>query len=376
MAFRWTTAGEAHGAGLVVILEGIPAGLAVGEAEISEMLRRRRVASGRGPRMRDRVERVTILSGLVGGETIGSPIAVLIGEIDEMGRAAGGISELKVFTVPRPGHADLAGSYKYGTTAVEKVWERASARETAARVAAGAVCIELLARLGVAVGSYTTAIGEIVRPGLDELPPIDVDDEGARCPDAEADALMRALIEEAECEGDSLGGRCRAVAQGLPPGIGAYGQWDERLGTRIAAAMMSIPSVKGVLIGRAESGARERGSEFIDPIEKQGDAVLPAGNASGGIEGGMTNGMPVVVELLVKPVPTLGKPLASVDLESGEAAMAPALRADVCVVPTVGVIAEAMLALELTRALLEQFGGDTLDELGSRLEQYRSSRGL
>ena len=376
MAFRWTTAGEAHGAGLAVILEGMPAGLAVGEPAISEMLRRRRVSSGRGPRMRDRVEKVTFLSGLVGGTTIGSPIAILIGEVDEMGRRAGGISELRPFTVPRPGHADLAGSYKYGTTAVERVWERASARETAARVAAGAVCLELLGRLGIAVGSYTTAVGEISCPGLDEVPPIDVDDEGARCPDAEADARMRALIEEATREGDSLGGRCRAVATGLPPGIGGFGQWDERLGTRVAAAMMSIPSVKGVLIGPAEAGAGKRGSEFIDPIEKRGGAVLPAGNASGGIEGGMTNGMPVVVELMVKPVPTLGKPLASVDLASGEPAPAPALRADVCVVPTVGVIAEAMLALELTRALLEQFGGDTVDDVAERLAQFKRSRGL
>lgn len=365
---RWYTAGEAHGAALVAVLEGMPFGLPVDVTQIDEQLRRRRVPYGRGPRMRERSERATILAGVCEGKAIGSPIALLV---EEDGSPRG--REVRPFTVPRPGHADLAGALKYGTKRVDLVWERASARETAARVAAGAVCRGLLESLGVGLASYTTSVGPLRYEGGGEGETVpDPADDGARCPDSDLDARMRVAIDEAHASGDSLGGRCRAVARGLPPGLGNFAQWHQRLDTRIAAAMMSIPAVKGVLIGCAELAAERAGSEVHDPIvPASGGGFERAGNRTGGLEGGLTTGEPLVVELLIKPVPTLGEPLASVDLESGEAAPAPALRADVCVVPVVGIIAEAMLALELTRSLLEQFGGGSWDELQERVEQYR-----
>jgi chorismate synthase len=369
---RWKTAGEAHGEGLVALLEGIPFGLAVSTELIEEQLRRRRVTYGRGLRMKSRKERAKLLAGVVQGRTIGSPIAVLV---EEEGRPAGG--ELKPFSAPRPGHADLPGSYKYKTTDLHLVWERSSARETAARVAAGAVCRALLDSLGIRLGSYTAAIGKIEYPHSpeDKVPP-DPPSDGARCPDPQTDAAMRAAIDAAEAAGDSVGGRCRIWAVGVPPGIGSFSQWDGRLDARIAAAMMSIPSVKGVLFGDIERCASAPGSEAHDIITAAaGDRPQRPSNYAGGLEGGLTNGNPIVAELLVKPVPTLGRSLPSVDLVTGRETPAPALRADICVVPAVGVIGEAMLALELAAAVIEQFGGDTMDDLQRSWKAYRDTRG-
>jgi chorismate synthase len=369
MGLRWMTAGEAHGEGYVVILEGIPSGLKISEEEIDLGLRRRRVPYGRGPRMRERMDSAKILAGVIGGETIGSPLGLYVGE---SGGVHGG-KEVEEFTVPRPGHADLAGAFKYGTTRLNRIWERASARETAGRVAAGAVCRKLLEELGVRVDSFTLAIGGVrYEPQPELAPPIEMLEGGARCPDPAVDASMQAAIDEASARGDSLGGRCRVLGTGMPAGVGSFAQWDLRLDARIAAAMMSIPSVKGVLIGEAERGVESYGSEYLDQIRLENGRPSPAGNCAGGIEGGLTTGRSIVVDLLVKPIPTLGKPLDSIDLRTGKKASAPALRADICVVPAVGVIAEAMLALELSRALLEQFGGDTMEELGSRVKSHRN----
>ena len=368
MRLRWRTAGEAHGRGYVAIIEGIPAGLRLDEVDIDLQLERRRATHGRGPRMREREDRARILAGTYGGVTIGAPVAVLVGESG--GGHSGAVTEK--FTIPRPGHADLAGAYKYGTDDLRLVWERASARETAARVACGAVCLRLLGELGITVDSFTIAVGEVVfDPPGDLAPPFEMPGDGARCPDPAVDRKMRQVIDQANAGGDSLGGRCRAVAHGMPPGVGSFAQWDERLDARIAAAMMSIPSVKGVQIGKAELGARVAGSAFHDPIEMVAGRPAPASNRSGGIEGGLTTGRPVEIDLLVKPVPTLGNPLPSVDLATGKSAEAPKLRSDICVVPAVGVIAEAMLALELSRALLEQFGADRLEALKNRIDSYR-----
>jgi len=372
MGLRWTTAGEAHGEVLIAVLEGIPLGLPISEEVINRQLDRRRSTCGRGPRMKNRVDKAKIIAGVVEGVTIGAPIAIAVGESAGGGTPPAEKSGRKSFSVPRPGHADLAGGYKYGTTDLYLVWERASARETAARVAAGAVCRELLHRMGVGIDSFTTAVGSVKYEPPEELrPPFDLPDDGARCPDSEVDSRMCSEIERAGVNGDSLGGRCRVIATGLPPGIGHYDSWDRRLGTRVAAAMMSIPSVKGVLIGDAEAGAESPGSSFLDPIEPGEGRPIPAGNSAGGIEGGMTTGLPITVELLVKPVPTLGRPLDSVDLRTGGPAKAPELRSDICVVPAVGIIAEAMLAFELCRAVLDQFGGDRLDELIKRVDDYR-----
>ncbi|HUX07892.1 MAG TPA: chorismate synthase [Acidobacteriota bacterium] len=366
---RWNTAGEAHGRFYVAVIEGIPAGLRLDESDIDLQLERRRTPYGRGPRMRQREDRAAILAGTLEGVTIGSPVAVQIGETG----GAYSPSVTEKFTIPRPGHADLAGAYKYATDDLRLVWERASARETAARVAVGAVCLRLLKELGIVIDSFTLAVGDVsFEPPADLAPPFEMPGDGARCPDPVADRRMREAIDQANAEGDSLGGRCRAVAHGMPAGIGSFAQWDLRLDARIAAAMMSIPSVKGVQIGRAELGAASRGSAFHDAIEMVAGRPAPAGNRAGGIEGGLTTGRPVEIDLLVKPVPTLGNPLQSVDLATGEQAEAPRLRSDICVVPAVGVIAEAMLALELSRAVLEQLGADRLETLKARMEAFRN----
>jgi chorismate synthase len=383
---RFTTAGESHGRALVAIVEGVPAGLPLTAADVDADLARRMQGHGRGGRMRIEADRAQILSGVRLGETMGSPIALLIENRDfenwrdVMAVEAGDTVPRRRLTRPRPGHADLAGALKYGRADARDVLERASARETAARVAAGAVCRRLLREFGVEIGSHVVSLG-----GVDAAPPAPLPEplDGAadaspvRCLDASAEAAMVARIDAARKAGDTLGGVVEVVARHLPVGLGSHVAWDRRLDARLAAAWMSIPAVKGVEIGLGFRAARLPGSEAHDEIRRAppGAARSSGGlvrdtDRAGGLEGGMTTGEPLVARLAMKPLSTLMRPLASVDLETGEAVKAQAERSDVTAVPALGVIAEAMAALVLADAFAEKFGGDSLGEMRRNVEGY------
>ncbi|HUT75232.1 MAG TPA: chorismate synthase [Armatimonadota bacterium] len=380
---RLLSAGESHGPGLVVILDGVPAGLALEAADINLQLRRRQGGYGRGGRMRIEQDAVEIRSGVRFGETIGSPLALLIANRDwENWRAVMAVSGEPVgdpVTVPRPGHADLAGALKYGRRDLRDVLERASARETAARVAAGAVARKLLARLGVEIGSRVLAIGAAEARIADQRPwrelqqAAEASDVG--CADDDAAQRMRAEIDAAREAGDTVGGVFEVTAQGVPPGLGAFAQWDLRLDGRLAQAFMSIPAIKGVEIGIGFAAARVRGSAAHDALVPGEGArgVSRPTNRAGGIEGGVTNGQPVVVRAAMKPIPTLTAPLDSVDLATGEPAPAHAERSDVCAVPAARVVGEAMMALALADAVTDKFGGDTMAEIERNLRAYLDS---
>jgi len=378
---RFLTAGESHGRGLTVIIDGLPAGLPLDEDRIAAELKRRQGGHGRGARMKLEQDRAEILSGVRHGLTIGSPISLLIWNRDwENWKEVMSVSAPEKpgprITRPRPGHADLAGAAKYGLDDIRPVMERASARETAARVAAGAVARRFTAELGVEIHSHTLAIGaERVEAGA----AIDwqrVEASPVRCADAAAEKAMMAAIDAARASGDTLGGVTEVVAAGVPVGLGSHVQWDRRLDGAIARAMMSINSVKGVEIGDGFRAAGMMGSQAHDIIEPATGSPYRwrrPSNHAGGIEGGISNGQAITVRLAVKPVPTLGRPLPSVDLSTGEAAEAHFERSDVCVVPAVGVIAEAALALVLADAMLDKFGGDSLEETRRNCRSYLDS---
>ena len=392
---RFTTAGESHGRALVAILEGVPAGLAVTAADIDADLTRRMQGYGRGGRMKIEADRVQILSGVRAGETIGAPIALLVENKDfanwseVMAVEAGPDPAKRRLTRPRPGHADLAGALKYDRRDARDVLERSSARETVARVAAGAVCRRLLAAFGVEIGSHVVALGGIEAAPPATLPvPLDraADASPVRCLDAAAEVEMIARIDAARKEGDTLGGVAEVVVRGLVVGLGSHVAWDRRLDGRLAAAWMSIPAVKAVEIGLGVQTAHLPGSEAHDEIARAAPgAARNAGgfaratNRAGGLEGGMTTGEPLVARVAMKPLSTLMRPLASVDLETGAAAKAQAERSDVTAVPAMGVIAEAMAALVLADAYAEKFGGDSLGEMrrnvGGYLAQLDERRG-
>lgn len=380
-AIELTTAGESHGPVVIAILTGVPAGVEITPEAVDTDLARRQVGYGRGGRMVIERDRARFAAGVRHGRTLGSPIGLVIANRDwenwqdEMSPdtpAVGWRSERAV-RVPRPGHADLVGGAKFGHMDMRNVLERASARETVARVAGGAICRALLAALGVCVRSRTVAIGGVEdRFDGSEAAWAAVEASDVRCADEVAAAAMRAAIDAARGAGDSLGGVIEVVAEGAPPGLGSHVAWDERLDGRIAQAMMSIPAIKAVEIGAGLRVASLPGSEVHDPI-------LPGGgkwpfsrptNRAGGIEGGMTNGEPVVARLAMKPIPTLTRPLRSVDVSTGEATEAHAERSDVCAVPAAGVVAEAMLALVLASAAREKFGGDCLDDLVAAHRAY------
>ena len=405
---RFTTAGESHGKALVAIVEGVPAGLPLTAAAVDADLARRMQGYGRGARMKIEADRVEILSGVRAGQTIGSPIALVIENRDwanwEDVMAPGAAddpsqSPRRRLTRPRPGHADLAGTLKYDRSDARDILERASARETAARVAAGAVCRRLLAELGVEVGSHVVALGGVTAAPRSPLPaPLNpvADASPVRCLDAAAEREMMARIDAAKDAGDTLGGIAEVVARGVVVGLGSHVSWDRKLDGRLAAALMSIPAVKSVGIGLGEALAALKGSEAHDAIypevtdvtevtevtDGRGDRGLAQPrlstspgftrrtNRAGGIEGGMTNGLPVVVRVAKKPISTLMSPLPSVDLDTGAAAPAQSERSDVTAVPAMAVIAEAMVAIVLAGAYLEKFGGDSLDELRRNLEGY------
>jgi len=386
--FRFSTAGESHGPALVAIVEGVPAGLPLLAERIDPELQRRQGGYGRGGRMRIESDRAEVLSGVRHGETLGSPIALLIRNrdwenwTDAMSPAPRTDTDDDALHrrvhLPRPGHADLVGVLKYGRSDARDILERASARETAARVAAGAVAKRLLAEFGVSIGSHVVELGGEVAevPGAlpDDLNAAS-DPSPVRCLDADAEGRMIDRIDDAKREGDTLGGVFEVVARGLPVGLGSHVSWDRKLDGRLAGAMMSIHAIKGVEIGLGFDGARRLGSRVHDEIVS--DAGFAAaggfgrgGNHAGGLEGGITTGMPVVVRAAMKPISTLMQPLRSVDLRTGDPADAVRERSDVCAVPAAAVVGEAMVAIVLADAMLEKFGGDSLVEMRRNFDGY------
>lgn len=386
---RFLTAGESHGPCLTAIVEGVPAGLYLTEEDINADLRRRQGGYGRSERMRIERDRVEILGGVAEDCTTGAPIALRIENVSRSSRSSGSENRLDLpirMTVPRPGHADLAGAIKYGLDDLRLVAERASARETAARVAVGAIAKRLLSEFGIAVGSYVAEIGGVVAkiPGLPfaklwEL----AEASDVRCPDPEAAEAMRRRIDEARAAGDSVGGVFVVAATGVPVGLGSHVHWDRRLDGRLAQAVMSIPAVKGVEIGPAFENARKMGTEVHDEIFPEGvqgtypNLSLPSSpmgriglarrtNRAGGIEGGISNGQPIVVRAAMKPIPTTVTPLRSVDLATGEPTTTQYQRSDVCAVPAAAVVGEAMVAWVLADALMEKLGGDSIEEMKAR----------
>jgi chorismate synthase len=388
---RFTTAGESHGQALVSVLEGMPAGVPLLSAHVDADLARRQQGYGRGRRMQIERDTAELLSGVRAGETIGSPIAMLIRNRDWANWQAimdpapretdeEGTLRRRAVTRVRPGHADLTGILKYDREDARDILERASARETTARVAAGAIARRLLHELGVVIGSHLVHLGGVdaVRP---DPMPSDINEASdasqLRTLDAAAEAKMIERIDAAKRAGNTLGGICEVVVDGLPVGLGSHVSWDRKLDGRIGAAIMSIPAVKGVEIGMGFQAARVHGSEVHDEISlapgrTRAGNVRRASNNAGGLEGGMTTGEPLVVRVAMKPISTLMRPLGTVDVATGSAASATAERSDVTAVPAMGVIAEAMLALVLGDAMLEKFGGDSLPEVQRNLDGYLS----
>ncbi len=382
---RWTTAGESHGRALVALVEGMVAGVAITSADIAAELQRRRLGYGRGARMKFEADEVTILAGVRHGLTLGGPIAIQIGNTewpkwetvmaaDPVAAADLDVARNAPLTRPRPGHADYAGMLKYGFDDARPVLERASARETAARVAAGTIARAFLRQaLGVDVLSHVVSIGaskpyDGPPPGPADLPAID--DSPVRAFDEEAEQSMIAEIEAAKKDGDTLGGIVEVVADGLPVGLGSFTSGDNRLDSQLAAAVMGIQAIKGVEIGDGFETARRRGSVAHDEIYPGSDGVMRSTNRAGGLEGGMTNGQALRVRAAMKPISTVPRALATIDMATGEEAVAIHQRSDVCAVPAAGVVVETMVALVLARATLEKFGGDSLGETRSNVDGY------
>jgi chorismate synthase len=377
---RFTTAGESHGPGLVAIVEGLPAGLELDRERIDREMARRQLGHGRGGRMKIERDSVEVRSGVRHGRTLGSPIALLVANRDhanwsERMNPWPVETEVEESHLPRPGHADLTGALKFGHRDVRNVLERASARETAARVAAGALAKEFLAALGVSVHSHVLRIASVSAPEPGELVPEDfaaVDESPVRCLDDDAAEAMVAEIDRLRRENESLGGVFEVRAFGLVPGLGSYVAWDERLDGRLAQAVVSIQAVKGISVGEAWEVAEARGSESHDEIFwSQERGYFRETNRAGGVEGGMSNGEPLVVRGALKPISTLTKPLRSVDTESKEPAQAMRERTDSTVVPAAGVVAEAMVALVLAGCYREKFGGDHIDDVLAAVRAYR-----
>ena len=384
MTFRFTTAGESHGRGLVGILEGIPAGLPISAADVDVELKRRMGGYGRGARMKIESDRIEWLAGVRAGETLGSPIAMLVWNRDwehwqdvmapEADATPDPLGRRRQVTRPRPGHADLTGSLKYDRTDARDILERASARETVARVACGAVCKKLLREFSIEIGSHVAELGGVTaNVGAQHAAALPAhindaaDQSPVRCLDKDAEAEIIRRIDAAKAAGDTLGGIVECVALGVPVGLGSHVSWDTKLDGRLAQALMSIPAVKGVELGLGFEAARRKGSEVHDEIMP---GFSRATNRAGGTEGGMSTGEPLVVRVAMKPISTLMSPLKTVDLKTGGPAQAQSERSDVTAVPAMGVIAEAMMAIVLTEALLEKFGGDALSELKRNVDGY------
>ena len=356
---RFLTAGESHGPCLTAIVEGLPAGLPIDTAAVDRELARRQGGYGRGERMAQEHDQVEIVAGVMAGQTTGAPVALRIENRDWANwRERWNRGELPAMPIPRPGHADYAGMVKYGLADARPVLERASARETAARVAVGALAKQLLAAAAIAVGSYVEAVGEVSAAPLD-LPPHQLwelaEQNDMRCPDLEAAQRMRQAIDAARQAGDTLGGVFVIMATGVPAGLGSHVHWDRRLDAQLAAAVMSIPAVKGVEIGPAFANARCLGTQVHDELFPTGQGgVAHRTNRAGGVEGGMSNGEVVVVRAAMKPIPTTRTPRQSVDMQTGQPAQTAYQRSDICAVPAAAVVGEAMVAWVLANAWLER----------------------
>jgi chorismate synthase len=389
---RYFTAGESHGPCLTMVIDGVPAGFSIDVGKVNYDLWRRQQGYGRGGRMLIEKDEVQIRSGIRWGETLGSPIAIGIENRDwknwtkKMSAAAEDRDEKIAVTKPRPGHADLTGVLKYDRSDIRDILERASARDTVSRTAVGSFCKQLLAPFGIRVMGYIRSIGNVAA-NLDSLSYEETyaraEDSPVRTADKVAEERMIALIEECKKEGNTLGGIFEVVALGLPPGLGTHTQWDRKLDGRLAQALMSIQAIKGVEIGLGFEMARRRGSQvhdeiFFDPskmVTEGTPRIVPTGfyrgsNNSGGTEGGMTNGAPLIVRVAMKPISTLMSPLQSVDLRSKRPADASVERSDVCAAPAAAVVGESVVAFELANAFLEKFGGDSLREIGRNYESY------
>jgi hypothetical protein len=376
---RFLTAGESHGAALTAILDGMPAGLRISRAEINAQLARRQQGYGRGGRMKIETDRVVVLSGLRFGETLGAPITLQVVNRD----FANWTERMDPFGVPsgarvtavRPGHADLAGVLKYDRHDARDVLERSSARETTMRVAVGAVCRQLLAAVGVTVVSHVTEIGGVTvdRAAIRDEDIGATNSEDLNCCDSAAELQMKARIDEAQAAGDTLGGVFEIVVRGLPVGLGTHTQWDARLDGKLAGALMSIQAIKGVEIGAGFACAHLPGSEIHDELYRGADGrPYRRTNRAGGLEGGMTNGEPLIVRAAMKPIPTLMTPLKTVDLATGAEVSASKERSDACAVPAASVVGEAMVAFALADAICTQFHADSMTDLHASLAAYRT----
>ena len=379
MKLRYLTAGESHGPALTAVVEGLPANLEIAAEEIDRHLSRRQEGYGRGGRMKIEQDRVRFLSGVRWGKTLGSPITLSIENRDwvnwEKKMSPRGEDRMDGIAVvhPRPGHADLSGVIKYRQDDARNILERSSARETAARVAVGALCQKFLSALGVDVLGYVREIGGIAATEeMDFRARFERSEESpCRTYDPTAQAAMIAAIDQAKENGDTLGGVVEVVVLGAPVGLGSHVHWDRRLDARLAAAVMSIQAFKGVEIGAGFDAARSPGSLVHDEIEYVAGEVRRRTNRAGGLEGGMTNGEPIIVRGAMKPIPTLYKPLETIDLNTKERFLATVERSDVCAVPAAAVVAEAVVAIELAAAMLEKFGGDSMEEMLANLAAYR-----
>lgn len=377
---RYLTAGESHGPALSAIIEGLPANVPVDTDAVSRELARRQQGYGRGGRMKIETDRAEFMSGLRFGRTLGSPVSIRIVNRDfenwrdKMNPEGQAPESLEPVTRPRPGHADLAGALKYNLSDVRDVLERASARETAARVAVGAVAKELLKAFGIAVYSCVLSVGEVTAVALlpaELVARYDaVEASPLRCADRDAEARMMERIDKAKADGDSLGGIFEVVITGVPPGLGSYVQWDRKLDASLAAALMSIQAIKGVEVGGGFGLARLPGSAVHDEIAYEAERYLRLTNRAGGIEGGMSNGEPLILRAAMKPIPTLYKPLQSVDMRDHQPFAATVERSDACAVPAASVVGEAVAAWTVAAALREKLGGDSLEEMQANWQNY------
>jgi len=378
---RYLNAGESHGRGLMAVLEGVPSGLPVTAEQINADLIRRQGGYGRGGRMRIEKDRIEFICGVRKGKTLGNPLGLLIWNKDWenwkdiMASEPGPPSTERVVTRPRPGHADLVGAIKYGHRDIRNVLEKASARETAIRVAIGGVAKSLLAQFDMRVVSYTMDIGGVAAPSPNDplLAYEHAEQSDVRCHDPETAKKMIEQIRAAKHKGDSLGGIFEVVVTNVPIGLGTYAQWDRRLGARLAFAAMSIQAMKGVEFGMGFESARRFGSEVHDDIyfDKATGQFIRKSNNAGGLEGGITNGQPIVLRVAMKPIATLYTPKDSVDIETKEPFEATVERSDICTVPAAGVVGESVIAYEMANAMIEKFGGDTLDEMKRNFEAYQ-----
>jgi len=396
---RFLAAGESHGKSLIGILEGIPSGLSISAGDIDRDLERRQTGYGRGARMKIESDHASILSGVRWGKTIGSPISLYIENkdwknwIEGMSSDAADDGSIPAVTKPRPGHADLAGAIKYNQRDLRNILERSSARETAIRAALGAIAKMFLAEFGIRIGSYVIQIGRIKLQRTKHVQNLEkkllflfenAEKSPVRCPDKEVSGKMVELIDKMRREGNSLGGIFEVFATGVPVGLGSYIQWDKKLDGRLAKALMSIQAIKGVEIGLGFDIVKQPGSQVMDEIfyraesigrraesnESQTAGFYRKSNNAGGIEGGMTNGMPIVIRAAMKPIPTLKRPLRSVDITTKKPAEATYERSDVCAVPAAGVIGEAMVALTIADVFIEKFGGDSMAETKRNYDSY------